>query len=149
MKRFLSVALLVLVCVCCLTSCAQVEQEIGKKISVQAVDAVATQFEENSVHFERADEVRLAAIEAALTEEFDMALQGNVTAALIGEETNAQTGEWGKYWVLGFSMTTDAEAFSQLASTQLQDEIKEGKAVVVGGGYIVNVTVSSMIIEQD
>lgn len=149
MKRFLSVALLVLVCVCCLTSCAKIEQEIGKAVSVKAVDAVATQFEENSVHFERADEARLAAIEAALAEEFDMALQGNVTSALIGEETNAQTGEWGKYWVLGFSMATDAEAFLQLANTQLQEEIEEGKAVVVGGGYIVSVTVSSVVIPQD
>ena len=149
MKRILTFALLLFICTACFASCAQVEQGIGKKISVQAVDAVATQFEENRVHFERADEVRLAAIEAALTEEFDMALQGNVTAALIGEETNAQTGEWGKYWVLGFSMTTDAEAFSQLASAQLQSEISENKAVVVGGGYIVSITVSSLVIEQE
>lgn len=149
MKRFLSVALLVLVCVCCLTSCEKIEQEIGKSVSVSAVDAVAKQFEEEGVVFDRADAARLAAIETALAGEYEMALQGNVTAALIGEETNAQTGEWGKYWVLGFSAATDAEAFVQLANGELQTEIDEGKAVVVGGGYIVSVTVSSIEIPQD
>ena len=149
MKRFLLIALTVLVCACCLTSCASVEQGIGKKVSIAAVDAVAAQFEEEDVTFERADEARLATIETALTEQYGMALQGNVTAALIGEETNALSGEWGKYWVLGFSSATDAEAFLQLATEQLQPEIGENKAVVVGGGYIVSVTVSSLEIPQD
>jgi predicted small secreted protein len=52
MKKFLTVALLVLVCACCLTSCASVEQEIGKKISVAAVEAVAAELAQNGVEYE-------------------------------------------------------------------------------------------------
>ena len=148
MKRIFTFALVLLICTACLASCAQVEQKIGEVVSVAAVDAVASQFEENDAPFERADEQGLADIRAALTQEYELALQGNVTAALIGGETNEQTGEWVKYWVLGFDTTADAEAFEHLASAQLQSEISENKAVIVGGGYIVSITVSSLVIEQ-
>ena len=148
MKRIFTFSLVLLICTACFASCAQVEQKIGEVVSVAAVDAVASQFEENDAPFERADEQGLADIRAALTQEYELALQGNVTAALIGGETNEQTGEWVKYWVLGFDTTADAEAFEQLASAQLQSEISENKAVIVGGGYIVSITVSSLVIEQ-
>ena len=42
-----------LVCVCCLTSCAKVEQEIGKAISVAAVDAVAAELDNGYVNVNR------------------------------------------------------------------------------------------------
>ena len=148
MKRIFTFALVLLICTACFASCAQVEQKIGEVVSIAAVDAVASQFEENDVPFERADEQGLADIQAALTQEYEMTLQGKVTAALIGGEDNEQTGEWVKYWVLGFDTTADAEAFEQLASAQLQSEISENKAVIVGGGYIVSITVSSLVIEQ-
>ena len=148
MKRILTFAFVLLICTACFASCASVEQKIGEVVSVKAVDAVASQFEENDAPFERADEQGLADIQAALTQEYEVALQGNVTAALIISETNEQTGEWVKCWVLGFDTTADAEAFEQLASAQLKSEIDESKAVIVGGGYIVSITVSSLVIEQ-
>ncbi len=148
MKRILTFALLLFICTACFASCAQVEQKIGEVVSVTAVDAVASQLEENDAPFERADEQGLADIQAALTQEYEMTLQGKVTAALIGGEANEQTGEWVKYWVLGFDTTADAESFEQLVNVQLQSEIGESKAVVVGGGYIVSITLSSLVIEQ-
>ena len=148
MKRILTFAFVLFICIACFASCAQVEQEIGKVISVEAVEAVASQFEDNDTLFERADEQRLAEIQAALTGEYAMVLQGQVTAALMIDETDEQTGEWVKCWVLGFDTAADADAFAQLVNVQLQSEIGESKAVVVSGGYIVSVTLSSSVIEQ-
>ncbi len=148
MKKILTVALLVLICACCLTSCARIEQEIGKAVSVAAVDAVAAELDKQGVTYELADEQALAQAQAELIDELDVELQGELTAALVGEYTNSQTGEWVKYWTFGFSATADADAVEELLRSEYETEIEEGKAIVVNGGYIVNVTVSSMVIEQ-
>ena len=148
MKKILTVALLVLVCACCLTSCAQIEQEIGKAVSVKAVEAVAAELDEQGVTYEFADEQELADLTAALKDEYDIELQGELTAVLRGEYTNPQTGEWVEYLVIGFSSTADADAVEKACLEELESEIEEGTAIVVNGGYIVNATVSSVVIEQ-
>lgn len=148
MKRFLTLALVVLVCACCLTSCASIEQGIGKSISVAAVDAVAAELEKEGVEYELADEQALEQMQKELTDLLEEPLQGTLTAAVTGETTNEQTGDWVKYRTFGFSSTADADAFAQYATEEYKTEIAENKAIVVNGGYIVNVTVSSMVIEQ-
>ena len=149
MKKFLTVALLVLVCACCLTSCAKIEQEIGKAVSVAAVDAVAAELDKQGVAYEFVDEQALAEAQADLEDELDAELQGVLTAALMGEYTNPQTGDWVEYWTFGFSASADADAIEELLRSEYKTEIEEGKAIVVNGGYIVNVTVSSVVIEQE
>ena len=149
MKRILTVALLVLVCVCCLTCCAKIEQEIGKVVSVEAVNAIAAEFDKQGVEYELADEQALTQAQAELEELLEEPLQGTITAAVAGETTDEQTGAWVKYWTFGFSSTADAEAFAQYVTEEYKTEIEENKAIVVNGGYIVNVTVSSMVIEQN
>jgi hypothetical protein len=149
MKKILTVALLVLVCACCLTSCAQIEQEIGKAVSVKAVEAVAAELDEQGVTYEFADEQVLADLTAELKDEYDVELQGELTAFLRGEYTNPQTDEWVEYLVIGFSATADADAVEKALLEELKVDIEEGTAIVVNGGYIVNVTVSSVVIEQE
>ena len=148
MKKILTVALLVLVCVCCLTSCAQIEQEIGKAVSVKAVEAVAAELDKQGVTYEFEDEQDLADLTADLKDEYDNELQGELTAVLRGEYTNPQTGEWVEYLVIGFSATADADAVEKALLEELEVEIEEGTAIVVNGGYIVNATLSSAVIEQ-
>ena len=148
MKKILTVALLVLVCACCLTSCAQIEQEIGKAVSVKAVEAVAAELDEQGVTYEFEDEQDLADLTADLKDEYDIELQGELTAVLRGEYTNPQTGEWVEYLVIGFSSTADADAVEKALLEELEVEIEEGTAIVVNGGYIVNATLSSVVIEQ-
>lgn len=149
MKRVLTVALLVLVCVICLTSCSKIEQEVGKAVSVAAVEAVADELDKQGVTYEFADEQALAEAEQELAQALEQPLQGDMTAALFGETTNEQTGDWVRYWTFGFSTVADAEACAQYASEQYKTEIEQGKAIVINGGYIVNITVSSIEIQQD
>ncbi len=148
MKKILTVALLVLVCACCLTSCAQIEQEIGKAVSVAAVDAVAAELEKEGVEYVLADEQGLADLTAELNEELEQELVGELTAGLEGRYENSETGAWVDYLVIGFSATADADAVEKALLEVYDALIKEGTAIVVNGGYIVNVTVSSEVIEQ-
>ena len=148
MKKLLTIVLIVLVCMCCLTSCAQVEQEIGKKISVAAVEAVAAELDQKGVDYELADEQDLADLTAELKEELELELAGELTAGLEGHYQNPETGSWVDYLVIGFSVTADADAVEQVLLEKYDSLIKEGKAIVVNGGYIINVTVSSVVIEQ-
>lgn len=153
MKRILMIALTLMICAACLASCARIEQEIGKTVSVSAVEAVAAELERQGVEYELADAQSLAEIQDALAkelaEEYDIVLQGELTAALEGGYVNSETHDWVKYWTFGFSATADVDAFETLACDEYADEIAQGKALVVNGGYIVNVTVSSVVIEQE
>ena len=149
MKKVLLIALTLMICAACLTSCASIEQEIGKKVSVAAVEAVAAGLEEQGVAYQLADEAELAEIEAEIASQLENGLQGELTAAIVQEYADTETGDWTLYWVYGFSSTADAEAYAQLVTQGYQALIDEGKAIVVMGGYIVSVTASSMVIEQE
>lgn len=146
MKRLLTVALLVLVCACCLTSCAKIEQEIGKKISVTAVESVAQKLTQNGVEYELVtDKARLdnSAFEAE-----GVALQGDLTAYLEGAYVNSESGVLVEYYTYGFSAAADADAVAQMLLKKYDAQIKENKAIVANGGYIVSLTLSSVAIEQ-
>lgn len=148
MKKFLTVALLVLVCACCLTSCASVEQEIGKKISVAAVEAVAADLAQNGVEYELVtDEEPLDQAALVLEEALGTALLGDLTAYLEGAYINSESGVF-EYYTYGFSAAADADAVEQMLLKKYDEQIKENKVIVVKGGYIVSLTLSSVAIEQ-
>lgn len=149
MKRIFTFALVLLICTACFASCAQVEQKIGEVVSVAAVEAAAEELAKQGVEYEVADEAALAEIEAEIVGALESDLQGKVTAAVAGTYTNAQTGDWTTYWTYGFSSAADAEAYVQVVTKGYQELIDQGKAIVVNGGYIVSVTASSMVIEQE
>ena len=149
MKRILMIALTLMICVCCFASCAKIEHEIGKAVSVAAVDAVAAELEKEGVEFVLADEQALADLTAEWSEYFEEGMAGEFTSGLEGRYDNPETGDWVEYLVLGFSATEDADALEQVLLEKYDAEIKEGKAIVVNGGYIVNLTVSSVVIEQE
>ena len=152
MKKILALALVLMIGIACLTSCAQVEQEIGKIVSVAAVEAAAEELSAQGVEYEVFDAAKLAELQdeiaEALAEEYETEMQGELTAALSGEYTNESTGGWVAYNVYGFSAAADADAMEKWACDELADMIAEGKALVVNGGYIVSITVSSTAIEQ-
>ena len=149
MKRFLSLALLVLVCACCLTSCASVEQEIGKKISVAAVEAVAAELAQNGVEYELVtDEEPLDQAALVVEEALGTALLGDLTAYLEGAYVDSESGVLVKYYTYGFSAAADADAVEQMLLKKYDEQIKENKVIVVNGGYIVSLTLSSVAIEQ-
>ena len=143
MKKILTVVLVVLVFACCLTSCARIEQEIGKVVSVAAVEAVASELDAKGVSYTFYDEEELADFREEWQEEFGAEMVGDITSILEGEYFNEETGAWIDYCVFGFSSAEDVKTFEQYAREEFARDIEDGKALVVSGGYIVNVTYSS------
>ena len=152
MKRILTFVLVLLICAASFASCAQVEQEIGQFVSVSAVEAIAEELEKQDVECTLLEQDELAEVQdvyaQTLAEEYGVEMQGELTAALTGEYTNPQTGEWVLYMAFGFSATADADAMAKFANDEYADKIAQGKAIVAKGGYVVNITVSSVVIDQ-
>ena len=153
MKRIFTFALVLLICTACFASCAQVEQKIGEVVSVTAVDAVAEELDKQGIDYQLADQAQLAEMQETLAqilaEEYGIEMQGELTAAVSGDYTNSETGEWVFYRTFGFASAADADAMETLANDTYADEIAQGKAKVVNGGYVIGLTVSSMVIEQE
>ena len=152
MKRILVWTLVLMICAVCFASCAQMEQKIGQTVSVAAVEAVANELSEQGVTCELAGEEQLAQIQegfaGTLAEEYGIEPQGEMTAVLMGEYTNPENDDWVLYWAFGFSSSADADAMEKLANDEYADELAQGKAIVVNGGYMVSITVSSVVIDQ-
>ena len=152
MKRFLSVALLVLVCVCCLTCCAKIEQEIGKVVSVAAVDALEKELREDLDEkyetLERYDDEQIAELSAEFAKE-GVELEGEITCALQLSVSNEETGYWAYQLSIGLCETDDVSAVVRYFETLLADDIQEGTAIVLDGGWFVSVTESNAVIPRD
>lgn len=149
MKKVLIIALVLLMSVCCFASCDAIEQEIGKAVSVAAVDAVATELSNQGVEFTHFSEEEIADFLKDWETEFGAPMAGELTSGLTGAYENEETGAWVEYYVYGFSSTEDATKLDEFLREEYAQEISAGTTIVINGGYIVNLTRSSEVIEVE
>lgn len=149
MKRFLLLAIALLVCAGCFVSCDSLMSEVGKTVSVQALDALEKELQ--NVEFddvERYDDQEIAYLNAGLIED-GVALKGEITGGLVGYYRNPETDHWVMQGALGVSLMEDAELLVQYFEERYATEISEGKAEVVNGGWLVSVTLSSLPLDTE
>jgi len=149
MKRILMAALICVLCMTCLVSCDAMVQEIGKTVSVQALDKVEEELRaENAFDtLERDNQEYIADILDTLAEE-GYELKGEITGVLAGSTKNIETGHWAEQLTIGLSATEDVDTLIEYFEDELALQLEEGKAVIIDGGWIVSVTVSSVQIEE-
>lgn len=146
MKKILIVAMTLMLCACCLCSCDAMMQEIGKTASVSMLDAVQTELEGAGFDtLERYSEEEIAEFRQELAEE-GVTLKGEITGVLEGYYENPETGHWVSQIVIGVSATEDAQTLEQFFNEFCAEEVEQGKAEIVSGGWIVNITVSSLVL---
>lgn len=148
MKKIWIVAIALLLCMGCFVSCASLEQEIGRTASVALLDTVQTELE--SAGFDTLDRYDQAEIDAYVAElnQDDVTLQAEVTGVIFGRYDNPETGHWVEQAAIGVCTNADAETLVQYYQAEYATEIAEGRAEVVGGGWVVSVTVSSLVLES-
>ena len=139
MKKVLICALMLLVCVCSLTSCAQVEQEIGKTMSVSALDKIEQELKEQGYEVVREHEVTLDNISYGPGELPELA--GALTGTVVGTKADGNTSVI--TMATGLSATADVESLAQYYRTQLAEEIEAEQARVETAGWVVSVTIVS------
>ena len=149
MKRILIVALMLLVCGTCLFSCDAITEEIGKSVSVEALNKVEEELRaENAFDtLERDDQEFIADFANALNEG-GISLKGEITGTLVGSTVNQETGNWAQQITIGLSASEDVDALIQYLEGEYATELEEGKAIIIDGGWIVSVTVASFPIEE-
>ncbi|MBR2445707.1 MAG: hypothetical protein IKB28_03460 [Clostridia bacterium] len=149
MKRILIVALMLLVCGTCLFSCDAITEEIGKSVSVEALNKVEEELRaENAFDtLERDDQEFIADFANALNED-GISLKGEITGTLVGSTVNQETGNWAQQITIGLSATEDVDTLIQYLEGEYATELEEGKAIIIDGGWIVSVTVASFPIEE-
>ena len=148
MKRFLMVALLLALCMTCLVSCDALTQEIGKTVSIQALDHLEQELREQGSFDElhRYDDPAELSDLSAKLEEADVELKGEITGALSGVVRNGE--HWAGHLSIGLSASEDVDTLMQYYQTAHADMIEEGRMVLVDGGWLISVTISSDPIEQ-
>ena len=150
--RYISAALMLLLCVCCLVSCTSIEHRVGKLISVTAVDAIEKELrkdlDEKYEILERYGDEQIAELSAELTKE-GVELEGEITCALQLSVSNEETGYWAYQLSIGLCETDDADVLIEYFETLLADDIEKGTAIVLDGGWFVSVTESNAVIPQD
>jgi hypothetical protein len=152
MKRILLLTVCVLLCLGALASCEGMQKKTGERASVAMLDEIQPALEGAGYDsFKRYGMGDTAVFEIELKEklaEKDMALVGKVTGVLTGEYTNPETGAWVKQTVIGFDTSVDVATMMTYYQTIYSTELSEGKAVLTDGGWIVNLTLSSNVIEN-
>lgn len=153
MKKYISAALLLLLCVCCLVSCTSIEHRIGRLISVTAVDLLEKELrkdlDENEYDLvERYNDEQIAELSAELAKE-GVELEGEITCAVQLSVSNEETGYWGYQLSIGLCETDDVDVLIEYFETLLADDIEKGTAIVLDGGWFVSVTESNTPIPQD
>ncbi len=153
MKRILLLAVCTLLCLGAFVSCDSIEGMIGEKASVAALDAIQPELEGAGFDtFKRYGAGDTAVFEIELKEELakqDLALTGKVTGVLTGDYTNPNTGDWVKQIAIGVSVSSDVDVLMTYYQTVYKTELEEGRAVLTDGGWIINLTVSSQVIEVE
>ena len=150
MKKVLLSVLILVLCTSCLVSCSALTQEIGKTVSVQALDHLENELREQA-SFDELTRYGDASEVPGLVDEWEAAnveLKGEVTGALYGTVSNPATGYWGNQLSLGLSATEDVDTLMEYYEQKYATEIQEGRAVLIDGGWMISITVSSMPIEQ-
>lgn len=153
MKRILLLAVCTLLCLGALVSCNSMEGMIGEKASVWALDQIQPELEGAGFDtFKRYGAGDTAVFEIELKDELakqDLALTGKVTGVLTGEYTNPETGDWVKQLAVGVSVSSDVDVLMTYYQSVYKTELDEGKAVLVDGGWIINLTLSSQVIDAE
>ena len=152
MKKFLLIAACLMLCLGVFAGCDSIESKIGEKMSVSTLDKIQPELEGAGYDtFKRYGAGDIAVFEIELKEALaakDLALTGKVTGVLTGEYTNPETGHWVKQIAIGVSMSSDVDVLMQHYQEVYKTELEENRANIMDGGWIVNITVSSMEIEQ-
>ena len=153
MKKILVLAVCMLLCLGVFVSCDSIEGMIGEKVSVAALDKIQPELEGAGFDtFKRYGAGDTAVFEIELKEELakqDLALTGKVTGVLTGDYTNPNTGEWVKQIAVGVSMSSDVDVLMTYYQSVYKTELDEGRAVLIDGGWIINLTVSSQVIDAE
>ncbi len=149
MKRILIVALMLLVCGTCFFSCDAITEEIGKSVSVEALNKVEEELRaENAFDtLERDDQEFIADFANALNED-GISLKGEITGTLVGSTVNQENGNWAQQITIGLSSSEDVDALIQYLEGEYAPQLEEGKAIIIDGGWIVSVTIASFPIEE-
>lgn len=152
MKKFLLVAVCLLLCLGAFVGCDSIENQIGEKASISMLDAIQPELEGAGYDtFKRYGAGDIAVFEIELKEALaakGLALTGKVTGVLTGDYTNPETGHWVKQMAIGVSMSTDVDVLMQHYQEVYKTELEENRANIVDGGWIINITVSSLELEQ-
>ena len=152
MKKYVSVAILLLICACCLTSCTSIDHQLGKFISTASIDHLETELREDlDASYETLERLSEGEI-AELTTTFTQAgveLEGEITCAILLSVKNDETGYWAEQLSIGLCDQQDTGALMRYYQKQLKDELDEGTALLIDGGWFISVTRSSEYIPQD
>lgn len=150
MKRILIVALMLLVCGTCLVSCDAITEEIGKSVSVEALNKVEEELRaENAFDtLERDNQEYIAKLNSEY-EENGVELKGEITGVLDGYTLNLETGNWASQVTIGLSASEDVDALVEYYESKLATELEEGKAIIIDGGWMISITTASFPIEQE
>ena len=149
MKRILIVALKLLVCSTCHVSCDAITEEIGKSVSVEALNKVEEELRaENAFDTLERDNQEYIAKLISEYEESGVELKGEITGVLDGYTVNLENGQWASQVTIGLSATEDVDALIEYYESALATELEEGKAIIIDGGWIVSSTTASFPIEE-
>lgn len=152
MKKYVSVALLLLICACGFASCTSIDHQLGKFISKASIDHLETELREDlDASYETLERLSEGEI-AELTTTFTQAgveLEGEITCALLLNVKNEETGYWAEQLSIGLCDQKDTGALMRYYQKQLKDELDEGTALLIDGGWFISVTRSSEYIPQD
>lgn len=152
MKKLLLIAACLLLCLGTFVGCDSIEGMMGEKMSVAALDKIQPELEGAGYDtFKRYGAGDIAVFEIELKEALaakDLALTGKVTGVLTGDYTNPETGHWVKQIAIGVSMSDDVDVLMQHYNEVYKTELEENRASILDGGWIINITVSSLEIEQ-
>ena len=153
MKRILLLAVCALLCLGVFVSCDSMEEKVGERASVLALDQIQPELEGAGFDtFKRYGAGDTAVFEIELKQELakqDLALTGKVTGVLTGDYTNPDTGDWVKQMAIGVSVSSDVDVLMTYYQSVYKTELEQGKAVLTDGGWIINITVSSQIIDAE
>lgn len=150
MKKIVLLTLTLLICVCCLSSCDSLMTEIGKIASVQALDAVQPELEGLGYdEFKRYGQGDIAVFTVELKEQ-GVELKSEITGVIECYYENDQTGHWAYQLVIGVCAIEDGKTLVEYYSDYYANELSEGRAQIIGeGGWMININVSSLPIEQE
>lgn len=149
MKKILTMALSLLICMGCFASCAAIENKIGDSASVALLDALQSELE--TVEFdtvERYDDAALAEFTNKLAAD-GVVLQGKITGVVRAYYENPETGDWVLQLGVGASAIEDVDTLVQYYQQEYAAEIEQGKAEVTGAGWMVSVGASSIVLETE
>ncbi len=148
MKRILTIALILMACVCCLASCDAISTEIGKTASLAALDEIESQMRAQELDtVERGTGEDIAAMANFLGEK-GITLKGEVTGVIQGDKVNRETGYTFHQTVIGLSAAEDVEAVAQYYREAYASQIGANKAQITTGGWIVSIS-TTVVMETE